>query len=78
MTIEISDQIIQQSGLTKNKLLLELALILFQQEHLTLGQASHFAGMHQYEFQQELGKRKIAIHYDVEDFERDLETLKNI
>jgi hypothetical protein len=36
MTIEISDRILEKSGLTPAKLRLELAIILFQRESLTL------------------------------------------
>jgi len=78
MTIEISDQLLEKSGLTREEILLELAIILFQRESITLGQASKIAGIHQFEFQKELAKRKIPIHYDVEDFEKDLETIKQI
>jgi predicted HTH domain antitoxin len=76
MTIEISDRILEKSGLTPAKLRLELAIILFQRESLTLGQASKIAGLHQLQFQRELAKRKIPIHYDVDDFEKDIATLK--
>ena len=78
MTIEISDNLLEKSGLTKKKILLELAIILFQRESITLGQGSKIAGIHQFEFQQELAERKIPIHYDEEDFEKDLETIKQI
>lgn len=78
MTIEISDKIIEKTGLSPEKILLELAIALFQRESITLGQASKIAGIHQMQFQKELAKRKISIHYDVEDFERDLETIKQI
>lgn len=78
MTIEISDQLLEKSGLTREELLLELAIILFQRESITLGQASKIAGIHQFEFQKELAKRKITIHYDLEDFEKDLETIKQL
>lgn len=78
MTIEISDQIIERAGLSPEHILLELAVLLFQKESVTLGQASNIAGIHQIQFQKELAKRKIPIHYDVEDFEQDLETIKGL
>lgn len=76
MTIEISDDILQRTGWSPNQIRLELAIILFQKESVTLGQASQVAGIHQLQFQRELAARKIAIHDDVEDFERDMETIK--
>ena len=75
MTVEIPDQVLKQAGLTSKELLLRVALLLFQEEKLTLGQASEVAGMHQFEFQKELAKREIPVHYGEEDLERDLDTL---
>lgn len=47
-----------------------------QQEKITLGTASQFAGMNQLEFQRVLGSRKIPIHYGIGDLRQDLQTLK--
>ncbi len=75
MIVEIPDQVITQSGLSAKDILLKVALILFQEEKLTLGQASKLAGLHQFEFQKELAKREIPVHYGEEDYERDLQTI---
>lgn len=78
MIVEIPDQIIEQSGLSVKEILLKVAVVLFQEEKLTLGQASKLAGLHQFEFQKELAARKIPVHYGEEDFERDLQTIAKI
>jgi predicted HTH domain antitoxin len=57
MTIEIPDSILEKAGLSADKVVLELAIVLFQQE---------------------LAKREISIHYGIEEFERDLEIIKQI
>jgi predicted HTH domain antitoxin len=75
MIVEITDQVVNQTGLSSKEILLKVALMLFQEETLTLGQSSSLAGLHQFEFQKELAKRNISIHYGEEDFERDLKTL---
>ncbi len=75
MVVEIPDKVVAQSGLSAKEILLKVALILFQEERLTLGQASKLAGLHQFEFQKELAKREIPVHYGEEDFERDLQTI---
>jgi predicted HTH domain antitoxin len=75
MIVEIPDQVVNQTGLSAKEILLKVALMLFQEEKLTLGQASKLAGLHQFEFQKELAKRNISIHYSEEDYERDLKTL---
>ncbi len=66
---------ISQSGLSSKEILLKVALMLFQEEWLMLGQASKLAGLHQFEFQKELAKRGIAVHYGEEDFQNDLQTI---
>jgi predicted HTH domain antitoxin len=53
-----------------------LALALFQQSKLSFGKARELAGLSVLEFQRELGRRKIPIHYDTADFEQDIATLK--
>ncbi len=75
MIVEIPDQVVNQTGVSSNEILLKIALMLFEEEKLTLGQASSLAGLHQFEFQKELAQREISIHYGEEDYERDLKTL---
>jgi len=55
----------------------ELAISLFQQERITLGTASQLAGFHQIEFQQLIASRGICVHYDIEDLEQDLKSLRD-
>lgn len=54
----------------------ELAISLFQQERITLGTASQLAGLHQIEFQRLIASRGICVHYDIEDLEQDLKSLR--
>jgi predicted HTH domain antitoxin len=69
------EDIAQSARLTTAELMQELAVALFQREKLTLGQASRLAGMSQWQFQQLLTSRDISLHYEVTEFEADLETL---
>jgi len=78
MIVEIPDQIINQSGLSAKEILLKIALVFFQEEKLTLGQASRLAGLHQFEFQKELAARNIFVHYGEEDYQNDLKTISFI
>ena len=57
---------------------MELAVYLFQQGKLSFGKAREVAEMTAWAFQQLLGARGIPIHYDVEDYEQDLMTLKDL
>lgn len=78
MGLIIPDEVLQAAHMTEDELRQEIALTLFQQEKLTLGQASRLAGMPQQQFQHLLASRKIPIHYDVAEFEADLKTLKEL
>lgn len=73
ITIDLPDEI----QVSESDLRIELAIALFQQERITLGTASQIAGMHQMEFQQLIGSRGICIHYDVEEFEEDIQSLRD-
>lgn len=76
MSVVIPDEVLDASHMTPAEFKQEVAVMLFQREKLTLGQASHLAGMSQLQFQLLLASRQIPIHYDVADFEADLRTLR--
>ncbi len=72
ITIDLPDHL----QLTESDLRQELAIALFQQERITLGSASQLAGMHQIEFQRLIASRGINVHYDVDDLNQDLKSLR--
>ncbi len=76
MSLLISDEIVQASGFSEHELLLEIVIMLFQQDKISLGKASELLGMHRMRFQKLLADRDICIHYDVADFQEDLKTLQ--
>ncbi len=76
MSLNISDEFLQTAKISAEELKLEIAIILFQKEKITLGTASQFAGMNQLEFQRVSGSRKIPIHYGLEELHQDLQTLQ--
>lgn len=78
MNIVIPDEVLQTTRMSEAELMQEIAVMLFQKEKLTLGQASNLAGMNQLAFQHLLASRQISVHYDVEDFEADLKTLREL
>ncbi|NEQ40830.1 MAG: UPF0175 family protein [Okeania sp. SIO3I5] len=67
MTIIISDEILCATRMTESEMKLEIAVILFQKEKLTLGQVSRFVDMNRIAFQHLLASRQIPVHYDVKD-----------
>ncbi|MEO0406790.1 MAG: UPF0175 family protein [Cyanobacteria bacterium P01_A01_bin.135] len=72
ITIDLPDDI----QVTETDLRRELAVALFQQERITLGTASHIAGLHQIEFQRLIASRGICVHYDVDELRQDLSSLR--
>lgn len=76
MSLIISDDMVRASGLSERELLLEIVLMLFRQDKISLGKASELMGMHRMEFQKLLDDRGICIHYDVAEFQEDLKTLE--
>ncbi|WP_019503027.1 UPF0175 family protein [Pseudanabaena sp. PCC 6802] len=78
MSIVVPDEILTTARMTEAEMRQEIAVMLFQKEKLTLAQASRFAGMHRVAFQHLLASRQIPVHYDVEDFEQDLQNLREM
>jgi predicted HTH domain antitoxin len=78
MSVVISDETLQAARMSASELKQEIAIVLFQKNKLTLGQASRLAEMNQLQFQHVLASRHIALHYEVDDFEADLATLRNL
>ena len=76
MAITITDEVLAAAHMSELELKRELALALFQQERLTLAQASALAEMRQLEFQAVLAERKIPVHYGIEEFREDIRTLR--
>jgi len=76
MPVTISDEVLAAAHISETEVKQELALALFQQDRLTLAQASHLAEMTQLAFQALLAERQIPIHYGVEEFREDLRTLR--
>ena len=50
MSLIISDDIVKASGLSEEELLLEIVLMLFRQDKISLGKASELMGMHRMQF----------------------------
>jgi predicted HTH domain antitoxin len=72
MPVTLPDELLQSTKLTESELKAELALALFQREHLTLGQAALLAGQPQFDFQRLLASRQVPLHYGLDAMEEDL------
>jgi predicted HTH domain antitoxin len=75
MDLVSTEDILKKINLSPDELRLEMAVYLYQQERLSMGQARHLASVDQHTFQKELKKRGVHIHYDTSDLEEDLRNL---
>jgi predicted HTH domain antitoxin len=73
--VTITDSVLAEAHLTEAELRRELAVALFREERLTLGQACSLADMDQLAFQSILADRQIPVHYGIEEFREDLLTI---
>ena len=78
MIIEIPDEILNKNNISKERIRLEVALLLYEKNLMTIEQASRFAHIDSYEFQKILGTNKIRLHYYKDDFKDDLNTIKGL
>ncbi len=78
MGLTIPDEIIHSTRMSIPELKQEIAVMLFEKQKLSMEQASKLAEMSIPQFQHLLASRQVPIHYGVEDFEQDLETLREM
>ncbi len=76
ITIEIPREVAHITRMTPQELKQELAIALFEKGKLSFGKAREMTGLAVGAFQQLLGSRGIAVHYDLPEYHEDLATLK--
>ena len=67
-----------ETKFSESELKQELALSLYAARKVTIIQAVHIAGIGFFEFQGLLKERQIPQHYDIEDLEQDMRTLRDL
>lgn len=71
----IPKEVLQNTHMSRDEMLIEIAVHLYDIRKLTMGQAKRLAGLDQIAFQHEMAKRNVYLNYDVEEFRKDMETL---
>ncbi len=61
----------------EKELKIDLAVVLYQRDAISLGKARKLADMNKWEFLEELGKRKIPRHYTEKELGEDLAFAKS-
>lgn len=64
--------------LSEQELRTELAIALYAAKKISFGKARKLADTDWFTFRQILSDRDIPVHYEVEDFEEDLDTLSHL
>lgn len=75
--LTIPDDILEAAGLTERDCLVELAVHLYVQRRLRIGQALRLSRLSRAEFEKELARRDISL-YSVEDLNQDVAALKEL
>lgn len=76
--LNIPENVLLSARISADELLIELAVYLYDQERLSIGQAKNLAQTDLISFQKELAKRNVYIKFDVSDFEDDMKTLSRL
>ncbi len=78
MAVVIPEEVLLAANISEEDLRKEIALMLFEQQRLSLGQATDLSGLDMLSFQRLLAERNVPLHYDVEEFEADFKTLREL
>jgi predicted HTH domain antitoxin len=78
MPLIISDETLDAAHLSKEEMLVKIALTLYAGERFTVGQAAHFAGLSRMEFQRCAADRRIPVHYNREELDEDRRTFAHL
>jgi len=77
ITLNLPENLSQTETFNQSDWLREIAIVLFQQERISLSRASKIAEMEIMNFQRLLADRGICVHYDVEELEQDVQHLRD-
>jgi predicted HTH domain antitoxin len=71
----VSGDFLESAKMTSDELAVEIAVYLYANERLTLGQAKRLAQLDQISFQKELAARNVFIRFETADLLKDAENL---
>lgn len=77
-SLEIPQEILDSARLTMSELRIEVAVLLYSENRLSIGKAHELAGMSLWQFRQLLASRQIPVHFDEDDLIEDVETLREL
>jgi len=75
MLVEVPNDFISVSGYSEQDLKVDLAVLLYKRQTVTLARAARWLGMTRLEFQKTLTEHGFPVNYSIKDFETDLKTI---
>lgn len=78
MNVTLPDDPVRSAGMTKAELVIEMALLLYQKERLTIEQAARLGRMDRMAFMHLLANCDIPLTLDVDDLEQDIATMRRL
>ena len=78
INISIPRDILESARMTADQAKVELAIALYTLGRLSIGKARELAGMSLWDFRQLLAVRKIEPHFNEDDLDQDVDTLKQM
>ncbi len=78
VTLEIPEDILSSARLSKEEMVVELALALYGSRRLSIGKARELANLSLWEFRRLAAVRGIAADVDIDSFDEDIETLERL
>jgi predicted HTH domain antitoxin len=78
LSLDIPADALASTRMTLDEIRLELAILLFQRDRLSMGKAAEFARLTIGVFQNHLSSRKVGPHYEVADALEDAATLASL
>ncbi len=76
MVFTIEDDVLDELDMTPEQARVDFAVGLYSDNKITLGQAARLSRLSQSKFLKELGRREIPVHYDIQEFNKDIAYLK--
>ncbi|MFY9345851.1 MAG: UPF0175 family protein [Planctomycetota bacterium] len=76
--LDLPFDLFRAARLSPDEVRRELAVHLYRQGHLSFGKARELAGTTATAFLHVLGALGVAIHYEVEDYEADVATMRSL
>ena len=76
--LQIPQHVLDSARLSLTEMRVELAIHLYSEGRLSIGKARELAELSLWQFRQLLAARQIDPHYDIDELESDLETLKKL